>query len=79
MATAGRVAQDRAFLLELGRRLASLRRKEKLTQAQLADRAGLTVRYISMVETGRRNPTILVLSDMALALRIRVRDLTDPG
>lgn len=61
----GRVAKDRALLLSLGRRIAEARRAKGLTQAEVARRAGLTTRYISMVETGRRNPTFLVLNDIA--------------
>lgn len=52
----GRVSKDRAALKALGRKIAMLRRSRGFTQAQVAQLAGMTIRYVSMIETGRRNP-----------------------
>jgi transcriptional regulator with XRE-family HTH domain len=39
-----------------------------LTQEQLSEQTGLSQQYISGLEQGRRNPTILTLHQLALAL-----------
>jgi transcriptional regulator with XRE-family HTH domain len=47
----------------------------ELTQEQLAERADLHWTYISGIERGIRNVSILNLCEIARALRVRVRDL----
>jgi len=46
-----------------------------LSQEELAERCGLDRTYVSGIERGRRNPTVLALGDLAAALGIRVADL----
>lgn len=46
-----------------------------LTQEQLAEAADLHVTYISGIERGIRNISIVNLFHLALALDVRVRDL----
>jgi transcriptional regulator with XRE-family HTH domain len=48
-----------------------------LSQEELADRARLDRTYVSGVERGIRNPTVLVLQDLAGALGVRAMDLLD--
>jgi transcriptional regulator with XRE-family HTH domain len=48
-----------------------------LTQADAADRVGLTPRYFAEVELGKRNPTLEVVFSIARALKVRVADLVD--
>ena len=55
---------ERAFKRSLGQRLAALRRARKLTQAVLRTRTGLSIEYISRIENGQENPTILTLRDL---------------
>lgn len=40
----------------------------RLTQEDLAARTGRTQQYISGLEAGRRNPTIIVIYEFAVAL-----------
>ena len=75
----GRVINDKLVRQAFGRRLRTIRRSHGLTQQALADRASLTMNYVFRLEKGERNPTLLVLHDLAKALRVRVRELTDPG
>ena len=49
----------------LGKRVRYLRKLEKLTQAQLAERMELTVNYISQIETGVASPTFQTLVKLA--------------
>ncbi len=52
----------------VGRNVARLRRERGLTQEQLAERSGFSQQYISDLERGRRNPTIVSLHELAQAL-----------
>jgi len=46
-----------------------------LTQEQLAERADLHWTFISGIERGHRNVSVLRLYDIATALGVKVRDL----
>ena len=54
------------------------RREAGFSQEELAHRARLDRTYVSGVERGIRNPTVLVLQDLAAALGIRPMDLLAP-
>ena len=45
-----------------------LRRAQGMTQEQLAERSGFSQQYISGLENGRRNPTVVTLYEIADAL-----------
>jgi len=51
-----------------GGRLRKLREGQGLTQQTLAERAGLSVSFLSEIENGRRNPSGRVLLSLASAL-----------
>ena len=52
----------------LGRNARMARMAAQLTQEQLAERSGFAQQYISDLERGLRNPTIVSLYELALAL-----------
>jgi transcriptional regulator with XRE-family HTH domain len=54
----------------VGRNAARLRAEAGLTQEQLAERAGFTQQYISDLERGKCNPTIVTLYELATALGV---------
>jgi transcriptional regulator with XRE-family HTH domain len=54
-----------------------LRRSKRLTQAQLAARAGHSAKTIGEVERGEANPTLSLLEDLCSALAVDVSDLFD--
>ena len=54
----------------VGRNALRIRRERGLTQEQLAERCGLSQQYISGLEKGRRNPTIVTIFEIATALGI---------
>jgi transcriptional regulator with XRE-family HTH domain len=54
----------------VGRNAARLRKEAGLTQEQLAERSGLSQQYISGLERGRRNPTVVTLYELATALGV---------
>lgn len=52
----------------VGLNLQELRRKRGFSQEELADRAEVHQTYLSGIETGRRNPSVVVLQRIATAL-----------
>ena len=63
----------------VGRNAARLRKERGLTQEQLAERSGLSQQYLSGLEQGRRNPTIVTMYELALALGVTHLELLAPG
>ncbi|MBV8687065.1 MAG: helix-turn-helix transcriptional regulator [Alphaproteobacteria bacterium] len=59
----------------VGRNAARLRKAADLTQEQLAERAGISQQYISDLERGKRNPTVVTLYELATALGVRPVEL----
>jgi transcriptional regulator with XRE-family HTH domain len=62
----------------VGRNAARLRAEAGLTQEQLAERSGLTQQYISDLERGKCNPTIVTLYELAQALGASQVELVKP-
>jgi len=62
----------------VGRNTARIRNVRGLTQEQLAERCGLSQQYLSGLERGRRNPTIVTLYEIAVALEVSHVDLVAP-
>lgn len=52
----------------LGRNVRAKRIEAELTQEQLSERSGFSQQYISDMERGLRNPTIVSLYELAQAL-----------
>ncbi len=59
----------------VGVRLRQLRLARKLTQEQLAERAGLSDKFLGELERGRGNPTLTTLAALSEALGVRLVDL----
>ena len=71
---------ERRFLERVGDRVRELRAAAGLTQAQLADRAGLHRTFVGSVERGERNVALLSLRRIAAALRTTPAELlADPN
>jgi transcriptional regulator with XRE-family HTH domain len=62
---------NRAF----GERVARLREAQNLTQEKLAERVGMHAAYISRLERGTRNPTLVVIGKVARALNVSLAEL----
>lgn len=60
---------------QVGARLRQFRRARRLTQEQLAERAGLSYKFIGEVERGLGNPTLTTLAALSEALGINLVDL----
>jgi transcriptional regulator with XRE-family HTH domain len=59
----------------VGTNVRRLREARGLTQEQLADKSGFSQQYISGLEQGRRNPTVVTVYELAVALGVSHIDL----
>lgn len=59
----------------LARNVQRLRHAKGFSQEELSHRAAIHHTYISGIETGRRNPSVLVLQHLAKGLGIAIADL----
>lgn len=55
-----------------------LRKARGLTQEQVAEQSGYGQNYISWLERGRRNPTVITLFHLSEAVGATPRDLVSP-
>lgn len=62
----------------MGRNVRRIRLELGLTQEQFAERSGFSQQYISDLERGRRNPTVVSLFELAQALKSTPVDLLMP-
>ncbi|WP_397420993.1 helix-turn-helix domain-containing protein [Phenylobacterium sp.] len=62
--------------VRVGLNLQGLRRERGLSQEELAHRSDMHQTYLSGIERGRRNPSVLILSRLAAALGADLEDLT---
>ena len=62
----------------VGQNLKRIRLKKGLTQEQFADISGFSQQYISGLEGGHRNPTVVTLYEIAVALGVSHLDLLRP-
>jgi transcriptional regulator with XRE-family HTH domain len=54
----------------VGRNVARLRQEKGLTQEDLESRSGFSQQYLSDLERGKRNPTVVTLYELAQALGV---------
>ena len=65
-------------LEELGRTLKTARRKKNLTQQQLADLSHMSLKYLQLVEKGRKNPSFEILRALSGVLDLSLDALINP-
>ncbi len=61
----------------LGARIKEIRRRQRLSQEKLAERAGISAQYVSNIERGRENPTLDMLLRLADSLRVSLGGMCD--
>jgi transcriptional regulator with XRE-family HTH domain len=62
----------------VGQNVSRIRKKKGLTQERFAEISGFSQQYVSSLEQGRRNPTIVTLYELASALGVSHMDLVRP-
>lgn len=63
--------------VRFGRAIRDARLRQRLTQEQLAERSGLSYKFVGEVERGRGNPTLITMARLAGALGIGLAALVD--
>jgi transcriptional regulator with XRE-family HTH domain len=62
----------------IGRNFKRLRKLKDLTQEEIAARSGLSQQYLSGLESGQRNPTLVTIYELSQALGVHYLDLLQP-
>jgi len=63
----------------VGRNVRRIRQEKGLTQEAFADCSGFSQQYISGLENGQRNPTVVTIYELAQALGVNHLELLRPG
>jgi transcriptional regulator with XRE-family HTH domain len=63
----------------VGRNVKRLRERKGLTQEHFAEISGFSQQYISGLERGSRNPTVVTVYELALALGVSHMDILRPS
>ena len=64
---------------KLGRQIATLRKRAGLTQEQLAEAAGYSVEFISLIERGGNSPTVAGIEPISSILGVEAKELCSSG
>jgi transcriptional regulator with XRE-family HTH domain len=62
----------------VGRNVRRIRQKRGLTQENFAEISGFSQQYLSSLENGRRNPTVVTIYELATALGVSHMELVRP-
>jgi len=66
-----------SILLYFAKNVRETRKKRRLTQEQLAFKAGLHRTYIGMIERAEKNVTLINIEKIANALEVKIKDLME--
>ncbi|MBS3937519.1 MAG: helix-turn-helix transcriptional regulator [Peptococcaceae bacterium] len=61
----------------LPQRLKEIRATQGLSQAELAEKAGLSQPFIGAIEAGKKSPTVRTVEKLAVALGVSIFELLD--
>ena len=67
------------FKVAVGRRIRRQRQSAGMTQEALSHQCGIYRTYLSRIEAGAANPTLVVLAALAAALKVPLSDLFMDG
>ena len=62
----------------VGENVRKVRLKRGLTQERFAEKSGFSQQYLSSLENGRRNPSIVTIYELAMALGVSHLELLKP-
>ncbi len=63
----------------VGENVRKVRLKRGLTQERFAEKSGFSQQYLSSLENGRRNPSIVTVYELATALGVSHLELLKPA
>lgn len=64
------------FTSRLSERIKDVRKSKKMTQQELAEKAGLHLTYVGHLELGKYHPTVFVMWKISKALGVSMNELT---
>ena len=62
-------------LTSVGGKIQAIRERKGITQDQLGERTGINAKYISAIERGQKNVTVLTLEKIAKGLDVELYEL----
>lgn len=68
-----KLLKEEERILDIAMEIALARKRKRLTQIQLAKKAGMPQSQIARIESGEHNVTIGTLNRVAAALNLRIR------
>lgn len=69
------VMKEGKVLKEFGLKLKEIRTSKGISQEELAHIVGFDRTYISLIERGKRNPSLTTVYNLADGLKIRIKEL----
>lgn len=66
--------REKNMVKELGHKLRTLREKARLTQAEVATKASISINYYARIERGEENPTWVKVEHIKKALGVKSLD-----
>ena len=66
---------DKEYLILLGNHIRQIRLLKKISQTEIAYRCGFDKSNYNTIEAGKRNPTIITLIKIALALEVSLEEI----
>lgn len=63
------------ILASVGGRIQKIREEKGITQDQLGEKAGINAKYVSAIERGQKNLTVLTLQKIAKGLGVEIFEL----
>lgn len=67
--------EDKELKKHIGDNLRVLRAKSRISQEALAEKAGISTKYLTQIENEKVNPSILVIYKLANTLNVTVNDI----
>lgn len=61
--------------MNIGERIRAERKKKRISQKELAERAGISNTYLSDIEVGRTDPSLKTLEKISRAMGISMKEL----
>ena len=62
---------------KIGKNLKRIRKDKKITQVQLAQKAGISSNYYARIERDEENPSLEVLKEISKALKVKSSEILD--
>lgn len=67
--------KDEEFLKKLGSKLKELRQAKGMSQVDVCSRLNMDKTYLSAIENGRQNPSILTVKQILEAMGVEAKDI----